>query len=57
MLTGHLRKVQITLRSIKQKGKFTKSEYMKLYPNDPTPPRMYGVIKEHKPEKQYPIAS
>ena len=26
-----------------------------MYPSDPVPPRMYGVIKAHKPEKNYPM--
>ncbi|XP_065667555.1 uncharacterized protein LOC136087868 [Hydra vulgaris] len=26
-----------------------------IYPSDPIPPRMYGVIKAHKPEKSYPM--
>ncbi|XP_065645651.1 uncharacterized protein LOC136076113 [Hydra vulgaris] len=28
---------------------------MSLYTSDPVPPRMYGVIKAHKPEKSYPM--
>ena len=26
-----------------------------MYPSDAIPPRMYGTIKAHKPEKQYPM--
>ena len=26
-----------------------------MYPSDPIPPRMYGTIKAHKPEKNYPM--
>ena len=36
-------------------NKFTKQEYEKLYSSDPIPPRMYGTIKAHKPEKNYPM--
>lgn len=49
------RKVQTTLRQLKQRGKFTDSEYKNLYPSDPVPPRMYGVVKAHKPEKNFPM--
>ena len=49
------RKVQNTLRELKKNGKFTSTEYKKLYPSDALPPRMYGAIKAHKPEKDYPM--
>ena len=49
------RKFQATLRDLHKQGKFTDAEYKKLYPSDPIPPRMYGVIKAHKPEKNYPM--
>ncbi|XP_066926268.1 uncharacterized protein [Clytia hemisphaerica] len=49
------RKFQNTLRPLHQAGKFTDKEYKKLYPSDPIPPRMYGTIKAHKPEKNYPM--
>ena len=49
------RKFQNTLRRLKQENKFTDTEYKQLYPSDPVPPRMYGVIKAHKPEKNYPM--
>ena len=26
-----------------------------MYPSDAIPPRMYGMIKAHKPEKDYPM--
>ncbi|XP_065663098.1 uncharacterized protein LOC136085707 [Hydra vulgaris] len=32
-----------------------KMEYDSIYPSDPIPPRMYGLIKAHKPEKAYPM--
>ena len=46
-----LGKVQRTLRKIK--GKFTEKEYKGIYPSNAVPPRLYGVIKAHKPEKNY----
>ena len=49
------RKFQNTLRPLHQAGKLTDKEYKKLYPSDPIPPRMYGTIKAHKPEKNYPM--
>ncbi|XP_065645775.1 uncharacterized protein LOC136076229 [Hydra vulgaris] len=48
-----LRKVQNTLRNLKTK--FTKNEYRSIYPSDATPPRLYGVIKAHKPTNNYPM--
>ncbi|XP_065658640.1 uncharacterized protein LOC136083162 [Hydra vulgaris] len=46
-----LRKVQNTLRNLKTK--FTKNEYRSIYPSEATPPRLYGVIKVHKPTNNY----
>ena len=36
------------------KQKFETRTYFQLYLSDPIPPRLYGVIKAHKPEK-YPM--
>ena len=36
-------------------GRFTDKEYEKIYPSDAIPPRMYGLIKAHKPEKDFPM--
>ena len=33
----------------------TDKTYFDLYPTDPIPPRLYGVIKADKPEKNYPL--
>ena len=49
------RKFQSSLRELNKQGKFTKAEYNQLYPSDPIPPRMYGTVKAHKPEKNYPM--
>ena len=51
-LATDIRKV---LSILNKKRKFTKKEYQKLYPSDPIPPRMYGAVKAHKPEKDYPM--
>jgi predicted GIY-YIG superfamily endonuclease len=48
-------KIRTYLSKLNKKGRFTKKEYESLYPSDPIPPRMYGVIKAHKPEKSYPM--
>ena len=53
--TSLARKFQSTLRELKKQNKFTDREYEHLYPSDPIPPRMYGAIKAHKPEKNYPM--
>ena len=34
---------------------FTDREYFQIYPSDPIPPRLYGTITPHKPEKNYPM--
>ena len=43
------------MRELNKQGKFTKAEYNQLYPSDPIPLRMYGTVKTHKPEKNYPM--
>ena len=45
-------KIKTTLSKLNKKNKFTKEEYEVIYPSDPIAPRMYGVIKAHKPEKK-----
>ena len=49
------RNIRNVLCEMNKKKKFTKAEYEKIYPSDPIPPRMYGSIKAHKPEKGYPM--
>ncbi|XP_065674147.1 uncharacterized protein LOC136091090 [Hydra vulgaris] len=48
-------KIRRFLSKLNKKQRFSKEEYEKIYPSDPIPPRMYGVIKAHKPEKSYPM--
>ena len=38
---------------MKKENKFDNKKYFKLYPSDAIPPRIYGVIKTHKPGKTY----
>ena len=49
------REIRTALGKLNKKGRFTKKEYEEMYPSDAIPPRMYGTIKAHKPEKQYPM--
>ena len=39
----------------KKRKTFTDKEYFQLYRSDPIPPRLYGTMKAHKPEKNYPM--
>ncbi|XP_065664446.1 uncharacterized protein LOC136086103 [Hydra vulgaris] len=48
-------KIRRFLSKLNKKQRFSKEEYEKIYPSDSIPPRMYGVIKAHKPEKSYPM--
>ena len=41
------------LATLRKQQKFETRTYFQLYPSDPIPPRLYGVIKAHKPEKCY----
>ena len=49
------RKIKKVLSELKKLRRFTTNEYEELYPSDPLPPRMYGTVKAHKPEKNYPM--
>lgn len=53
--TTLLNKFQKTLASLRKEGKFDNKTYYQIYPSDAIPPRLYGVIKAHKPEKNYPM--
>ena len=50
-----LTKFQRTLSKMRKENKFTNSEYFDIYPSDAIPPRMYGMIKAHKPTKNFPM--
>ena len=43
------------LAKLRKESKFDNKTYFKLYPSYAIPPRLYGVIKAHKPEKNYPM--
>ena len=48
-------KIQKNLGKLRKENKFTNKTYFELYPSDPIPPRLYGTIKAHKPEKNFPM--
>ena len=48
-------KIQKKLCKLRKENKFTKKTYFELYPSDPIPPRSYGTIKAHEPEKNFSI--
>ena len=50
-------KIQKKLCKLRKDNKFTNKTYFELYPSDPIPPRLYGTIKVHKPEKTFPCES
>ena len=49
-----LDKFQKLLSSIKKEMNIPNRLYRELYPSDGIPPRLYGTIKAHKPNKNYP---
>jgi len=48
-------KFQRTVAQLRKQGKFTNKQYFQVYPSDATPPRIYGMVKAHKPQKNYPM--
>ena len=50
--TTLLNKFQKELPKLRKEEKFDKT-YYKVYPSDAIPPRLYGVVKAHKLEKNY----
>ena len=44
--------IRKALSVLNKKSRLSKNEYENLYPSDPLPPRMYGTMKAHKPEKK-----
>ena len=47
MLTS---KIQRYLAALREQQNFEIRTYFQLYPSDPIPPRLFGVIKAHKLE-------
>ena len=43
------------LAALRKQQNFETRTYFQLYPSDPPPPRLYGVIKTSKPGKCYPM--
>jgi hypothetical protein len=52
---GFVVKIQKKLSKLRKLGRFSDKEYERMYPSDAIPPRMYGMIKAHKPEKDFPM--
>ena len=50
--SGLTNKIQ---KKFRKENKFTNKTYFELYPSDPIPPRLYGTIIAHKPEKNFPL--
>ena len=48
-------KFQKLLSKLQKQKKLDNKTYFQLYPSDYIPPHLFGVIKAHKPEKNYPI--
>ena len=48
-------KIQKILCRLRKEKTFTDREYFQIYLPHPIPPRFYGTIKAHKPEKNYPM--
>ena len=48
-------KVQKHLCKLRKEKKFKNKEYFEIYPSNPIPPQLYGTVKAHKPEKNYPM--
>ena len=53
--TTLLNRFQKELAKLRKEGKFDNKTYYKVYPSDAIPTRLYGVVKAHKPEKNYPM--
>ena len=53
--SGLTNKIQKKLCKFRKENTFTNKTYFELYPSDPIPPRLYGTIIAHKPEKNFPL--
>ena len=49
------KKFQSIISNFKKDDKIDKKLFYAMYPSDPIPPRLYGLIKAHKPSKNYPM--
>ena len=43
------------MRALRKEKQFTDKECFEIYASDPISPRLYGTVKAHKPEKNYPM--
>ena len=50
-----VRKFQKEISRLKKEEKIDVRTFHRLYPSDAVPPRLYGLLKAHKPEKNYPM--
>ena len=50
-----VQKFQREVRRLLKEKKIDKNTYFQMYPSDAVPPRMYGLIKAHKAEKNFPM--
>lgn len=50
-----LTKFQRAISTLRKQGRFSNQQFFKIYPSDAVPPRMYGMVKAHKPQKNYPM--
>ena len=48
-------KFQQQISKLKKAEKIDMTTFYQMYPSDAIPPRLYGLIKAHKPEKGYPM--
>ena len=49
------KKFQRVTSKLRKDGKIDDKTFHKIYPSDAVPPRLYGLVKAHKPEKGYPM--
>ena len=47
--------MQRAISQLHKEDKLDKSQFYQMYQSDAVPPRMYGALKAHKPEKDYPM--
>ena len=49
------KKFQSVLSAMRKQDKLSNSQFYEMYPSDAVAPRMYGMLKAHKPQKNYPM--
>ena len=48
-------KIQKVVSKLHKEDKIDKKTFYSMYPSDAQAPRLYGVVKAHKPQKNYPM--